>query len=166
MDAMTEGPMTHTFLFEPAVWTATGTFWRGDGEMLAAQGRTEIAHRPDCWLLSGTLKVLGSPPVEFVNAYWIEPPGRNHGTCMKWKSENPTLGKLHGTFSVVGNSIFSVYRCESSGYHGAEHLGQIDSNTYASCGVLLLLDRRLSSWQMVLRRSSEHAPIVPLEPQA
>ncbi|MGH8304966.1 MAG: hypothetical protein ACRETG_05090, partial [Steroidobacteraceae bacterium] len=67
--------MTHTFLFVPAVWTASGTFWRADGEPLEALGRTEIAHRDNCWLLSGTLKVLGSPPVEFVHAYLIEPPG-------------------------------------------------------------------------------------------
>jgi len=26
--------MEHTFLFEPAVWIASGTFWRGDGEPL------------------------------------------------------------------------------------------------------------------------------------
>ncbi len=143
--------MTHTFLFEPAVWTATGTFWRGDGEPIEAQGRTEICHRPECWLLSGTLKVLGSPPVEFVNAYWIEPPGRD-SAVMKWTSENANLGKLQGTFSVVGNSILSVYRCEASGYHGAEHLGQIDADSYRATGVLLLEDRRLSSWEVVLKR--------------
>src|ERR1700760_194622 len=84
------GPMTHTFLFEPGIWTASGTFWRGDGEPMEAQGRTEITHRPDCWLLSGTLKGFGSPPVEFVNAYRIEPPGRNPG-AMKWTSEKATL---------------------------------------------------------------------------
>src|SRR5262245_22699512 len=140
--------MTHTYLFEPAVWTGLGTFWRGDGAPLEARGRTEIAHRPDCWLLSGTLKVLGSPPVEFVNAYWIERPTRE-GASLKWTSENATLGKLHGTYSVVGSSIFSIYRCEASGYHGAEYLGQIDPCSYQASGVLLLEDRPLSSWQMV-----------------
>src|SRR5579864_7654811 len=99
--------MMHTYLFDPGVWISRGTFWRADGEPLEALGRTEIAHRADCWVLSGTLKVLGSPPVEFVNAYWIQPPGRD-GTCMKWTSENATLGRLSGTFSVVVNSILSV----------------------------------------------------------
>jgi hypothetical protein len=143
--------MTHTFLFEPGLWNATGTFWRGDGEPLQAEGRTEIAHRPECWLLSGSLRVLGCPPVEFVSAYSIDLPGRE-GASMKWTSENATLGKLHGTYSVIGSGIFSVYWCETSGYHGAEHLGQIDSNTYRCSGLLLLEDRRLSSWEMVLRR--------------
>ena len=104
-------------------------------------------------MLSGTLKVLGSPPVEFVNAYWIEPPGRG-GAAVKWSSDNAALGKLHGTFSVIGSSILSIYRSESSGYHGADHLRRIDDDSYESTGVLLLEDRRLSSWQVLLRRTA------------
>ncbi|MFI4909102.1 MAG: hypothetical protein ACHQHL_13485, partial [Steroidobacterales bacterium] len=100
-----------------------------------------------------TLKVLGSPPVEFVNAYCIEPPGRN-GAALKWHSENATLGKLHGTFSIIGSSILSVYRSESAGYHGADHLRRIDDDNYESTGMLLLEERRLSSWQVLLRRAS------------
>lgn len=146
--------MMHTFLFDPGVWTSRGTFWRADGEPLEAQGRTEIAHHTDCWLLCGTLRVLGSPPVEFVNAYSISLPGRD-GTCMKWTSENATLGKLSGTFTVVGTSILSVYTCSASGYHGSEHLGQVDASHYQSAGILLLNGRRLSSWQMTLSRKSQ-----------
>jgi hypothetical protein len=144
--------MPHTFLFEAAVWTGTGTFWCADGEPLPAEARTEVAHRPECWLLSGTLKVLGSPPVEFVNAYQIEPSGREGGT-LKWGSESATLGKLQGTFSVIGGSIVSVYRSTSAGYHGAEHYRRIDDHSYESTGLLLLEDRPLSSWQVLLRRS-------------
>lgn len=143
--------MRHTYLFEPAVWTACGTFWRGDGEALQASGRTEVAHRPEVWLLSGTLKVSSSPPVEFFNAYRIQPPDRESGT-MRWTSEDPTLGKVHGTYTVIGDSIFSVYRCEASGYHGAEHLGRKDPDCYTSAGLLLLDDRCLSSWQLLMRR--------------
>jgi len=147
------GRMMHTFLFEPGVWTSRGTFWRADGEPLEAQGRTEIAHHPDGWLLAGTLKVLGSPPVEFVNAYSISPPGRD-GACMKWTSEDATLGKHSGTFSVVGTSILCVYTCTESGYKGAEHFGQVDAGHYQSAGILLLEDRRLSSWQVRLSRQT------------
>ena len=144
--------MMHTYLFEPGVWTSKGTFWREDGEPLEAQGRTEIAHHPSLWLLAGSLKVFGAPPVEFVNAYSISPPGRD-AACMKWTAENATLGKLSGTFSVVGTSILSVYICTASGYHGAEHLGQVDVNHYNATGILLLNDRRLYSWQVVLSRT-------------
>jgi hypothetical protein len=135
--------MSHTYLFQPAVWTGSGTFWCADGQSLPAECRTEVAHRTECWLLSGTLKVLGSPPVEFVNAYWIEVPGRS-GAALK----------LHGTFSVIGSSILSVYHSESAGYHGADHLRRIDDDNYESTGMLLLESRRLSSWQVLLKRQS------------
>ena len=145
--------MTHTFLFEPAVWTQKGTLWRADGEPLQAVGRTEIAHRPECWLLSGTLKVLGSPPAEFVHAYWIEPP-RPDSDSLKWTFENAMFGKLQGRFKVIGPSILSVYGCEHSGYHGSEHLAQIDAHSYRTAGMLLLKDRIVYSWQMMLQRDA------------
>jgi hypothetical protein len=91
--------------------------------------------------------------VEFVNAYWIEPPGRD-GVALKWTSENAALGKLHGTFSIIGSSILSLYRSISSGYHGADHLRRLDDDHYESTGTLLLEDRRLSSWQVMLKRES------------
>jgi hypothetical protein len=144
--------MMHTFLFVPGVWIATGTFWRGDGEPLEAVGRTEIAHREQCWLLSGTLKVLGAPPVEFVHAYLIEPPTDN-GT-MKWTFETETFGKLSGMYAVVGSSIFSVFNCDASGYRGAEQLGQIDADHYATAGLLLQNDKLIYSWQMRLSRET------------
>lgn len=145
--------MAHTFLFEPAVWIATGTFWRGDGEPLEAVGRTEIAHREQCWLLSGTLKVLGSPPVEFVHAYLIEPPGSDRGV-MKWTFETETFGKLAGNYVVVDRSIVSQFGCETSGFQGSEHLGQLDDHHYATTGVLLQKDKLIYSWAMRLTRET------------
>jgi len=145
--------MSHTFLFQPAVWTGSGTLWRADGEPLSTVSRTEIAHRPECWLLSGTLKVLGAPPTEFVHAYWIEPPAPG-ASSLKWTFESATLGKLKGRFAVIGRSILSVYGCEPSGYHGAEHLGQIDADNYRSAGVLLLQDAIIYSWEMRLKRAT------------
>ena len=142
----------HTFLFQPAVWQASGTFWGPDGEPLEAVGTTEIAHREQCWLLSGTLKVLGSPPAEFVHAYWIEPPGPA-GSNMKWSFESATFGTLRGQYAVVGDSILSVYGCDTSGYYGSEHLGQIDEYNYRSSGLLLLKDSIIYTWQMLLKRA-------------
>ena len=87
--------MMHTFLFEPGVWTSKGTFWRADGEPLEAQGRTEIAHHPATWLLAGTLKVFGSPPVEFVNAYSISPPGATAVYEVDRRGRDPRQAERH-----------------------------------------------------------------------
>ena len=100
--------MTHTFLFEPGLWTGAGTFWTEDGKATPAEGRTEITHRQDCWLLAGSLRVLSSPPVEFVNHYSIEPPAPD-AISTTWSSENSAIGKLKGSFSIVGPSIVSLY---------------------------------------------------------
>jgi hypothetical protein len=143
--------MKHTFLFEPAVWTGTGTLWRADGEPLAAQARTEIAHRPECWLLSGKLKVLGSPPTEFVQAYLIEPP-RAYGESLRWSFESALFGKIQGRFAVIGSSILAVYGCEASGYYGSEHLGQLSATRYRAAGMLLLKDKLMYSWEMQYSR--------------
>src|SRR5690606_14449656 len=100
--------MNHTFLFEPGVWVGTGAFWTADAQELAADGRTEITHRDDCWLIAGSLHVLCSPPVTFVNNYVVEPPERDP-TTLKWSAETSAIGKFHGTFSVVGPAILSLY---------------------------------------------------------
>jgi hypothetical protein len=144
--------MSHTFLFEPGVWTGSGTLWRSDGEPLKTDSRTEIAHRSDCWVLSGTLKVLGSPPTEFVHAYLNRPPAPGDAS-IKWTFENAMFGTLQGCFSVIGDSILSVYGSEVSGYHGSEHLGRIDADHYRSAGMLLLKGRMLYSWEQMLTRA-------------
>jgi hypothetical protein len=141
----------HTFLFEPAVWLGAGTFWRGDGEALPASTFIEVAHRPEVWLLSGAMTVRGSPPVEFVHARRIAPAMRESGT-MRWTSEDATLGAVRGTFAVVGDCILSVHRGLAGGYHGSESFGVLDEESYRCAGVLLLDERCLSSWQMLLKR--------------
>lgn len=144
--------MKHTFLFEPGVWKASGTFWTADGRELEADGRSEVSHAKECWMIAGKLRVLASPPVEFVNIYCMQPPGKDALTS-PWTMENAALGKLHGIFSVVGPSIMSLYRSEQGTYQGTEHLLQIDEQVYHAYGILLMDDRRLSSWRVELRRT-------------
>ena len=146
-------PVNHTFLFEPGVWTGQGTLWRTDGEPLETATRTEITHRPDCWLMSGTLKVLGSPPTEFVHAYLIEPPAPG-ARSVRWTFESATFGTLQGRFTAIGISILSAYECAVSGYHGAEHLERVDPGHYRSCGMLLLRESLVYSWEMRLKRAA------------
>lgn len=142
----------HTFLFQPGLWSGVGTFWTEDGKATPAEGRTEIVHRDDCWLLAGTLKVLSSPPVEFVNHYSIKAPAPD-AISTTWTSENSAIGKLKGSFSIVGPSIVSLYHCDGGpGYYGTEHLIQLDPSHYEACGVLFLEGRRLSSWRVALTR--------------
>ena len=145
-------PLKHTFLFEPAVWSVGGTFWAGDRRQIDAQGRIEITHRDTCWLLAGSMKVLSSPPVEFVSAYSIDLPGRD-ATTLKWTAENAMLGKLQGVFSVVGDSILSIFNSSDGAYQGTEYLTLVSPQNYRACAMLLFSGRKLSSWQVELTRT-------------
>lgn len=143
--------MHHTFLFEPGVWTLSGMFWSADAQGIAVEGRTEISHGKGVWMLAGRMRVLASPPADFVNIYTIEAP-EGEALESRWTSENSTFGKLHGIFTVVGPCILSVYRSEQGGYHGTEHLRQIALDQYEATGVLLMDERRLYSWHITLAR--------------
>jgi hypothetical protein len=143
--------MRHTFLYEPGVWALSGMFWSAEAQGIAVEGRTEISHGRECWMLAGRMRVLASPPVEFVSVYTIEPPGRDE-LASKWSSENATLGRLHGVVAIAGPTILSLYRSEHGGYQGTEHLRQLTSDQYEAYGMLLMDDRRLSSWHLTLTR--------------
>jgi hypothetical protein len=143
--------MAHTFLFEPGVWTLDGTFWSADGRSMAVVGHTEVSHGHECWMLAGRMRVLATPPADFVSVYRIAVPGHD-GRGYKWMSDDSTLGKLHGTFTVVDSAIISMYRSEQGGYQGTEHLRQVGPDEYDAYGVLLMEDRRLSSWHVTLKR--------------
>lgn len=143
--------MRHTFLYEPGVWTLSGMFWSADAQGIAVEGRTEISHGRDSWMLAGRMRVLASPPVEFVNVYTIEMPGRD-ALESRWASENSTLGKLKGVYTIIGPSIVSLYRSEQGGYYGTEHLRQLTPDQYEADGALFMGDRRLSSWHVTLAR--------------
>jgi hypothetical protein len=143
--------MQHTFIFQPGVWKASGTFWTADGRALDADGRSEVSHAKECWMIAGKLRVMCSPHVEFVNIYCLTPPAKDALTS-KWTMENATLGKLHGMFSIVGPAIMSFYRSETGGYQGSEHLVQLAEDRYDAYGMLFMEDRRLSSWRVELKR--------------
>jgi hypothetical protein len=98
------------------------------------------------------MKVLSSPPVEFVSAYSIDLPGRD-ATTLKWTAENAMLGKLQGVFSVVGDSILSIFNSSDGAYQGTEYLTLVSPQNYRACAMLLFSGRKLSSWQVELTRT-------------
>ena len=153
--------MQHTFIYQPGNWKASGVFWTADGQALEAEGRSEVSHAKECWMIAGKLRVLASPPVEFVNIYCMQRPLKDALTS-PWTMENAALGKLHGIFSIVGPSIMSVYRSERGSYQGTEHLLQRGEDFYEAYGLLLMDDRRLSSWRVELKRESVTAAASPL----
>src|SRR5690606_37932736 len=126
----------HTFLFEPTVWEAEGTFFDATGHALRLEGETRVTHTTQGWRNEGRMRVLSEPPLVIENRYDIIPfaPGRD---TTSWVSVNPVLGKLSGRFVLVGEMILSLFESEKGEHKGMEVLVRQNDESYLGRGALL-----------------------------
>lgn len=143
--------MGHTFLFEEGCWKAEGFFRDAEGYTVLVMGETRIVHGEHRWVMDGFMEIEGDVPRRIENRYVIEP--FNGRDTARWSSENPALGPLRGTFTIVGDSILSGYSDEGGAYSGMEYLRLMDGDSYINRGALLGDGGLVSSWSVTLRRS-------------
>lgn len=143
----------HTFLFQPGEWKAEGTFVSRRGRPSPAFGRTMIVHRDTAWVSEGFMLIRSDEGEDEIrNSYWIRPFTESEGFTT-WRSENPALGSLEGSFSVVGDTILSIYRSEDGSVTGTESLRRVRRDRYQVRGALVGRIGRLSSWAVTLTRA-------------
>ncbi|RJX21570.1 MAG: hypothetical protein C4570_02455 [Ammonifex sp.] len=143
--------MNHTFLFQPATWTAKGTFTDADGNTVPVDGETTITHEPEVWVNEGYMRLLDESGLELQNRYEIVPFAEGKDFT-SWKSFNPALGVLIGAFSIVDDSIISISASEDGQYYACEYLLKIDDGNYRGRGVLFRSGEKLSSWAVDLAK--------------
>jgi hypothetical protein len=105
----------HTYLFKKGRWIAHGIYSDAVNTTVPAEGDVSITHGRNAWILDGSMKLMTSEPVEFQNRYEITP-FKKGSDFTHWTSVNPALGKLHGTFMVVVDSIISLSTSEDGVY--------------------------------------------------
>lgn len=144
--------MGHHFLFQEGSWNASGFCRDGEGNTVQLSGMTTIEHQGDLWVNEGFMEIEGDTPVRIRNRYEIIPFERGSDSTT-WRSENPSLGPLVGSFAVVGDSILSTFRSPDGLYYGTEYLKSINPDTYANRGVLMTRGKIISSWSATLTRA-------------
>lgn len=144
--------MKHTLFVQPGSWAASGRFLDENEAEIPIVGSAEIIHHEEQWVNRSTMRLLTDPPVDLANQYEIHPLPAGSATT-PWSSFNPSLGRMLGSFSLVGDSILSTYRSEDGAYSGAECLLQEDADTYRVWGVLFKEGTKLSSWEAVMKRA-------------
>lgn len=144
--------MGHHFLFQEGSWNASGFYRDGEGNTVQLSGMTTIEHQDDLWVNEGFMEIEGDTPVRIRNRYEIIPFERGSDSTT-WRSENPSLGPLAGSFAVVGDSILSAFRSPDGLYYGTEYLKSINPDTYANRGVLMTRGKIISSWSATLTRA-------------
>lgn len=136
--------MEHTYLFCPGRWRAEGTYYDDMGRPFPLTGWSELVRGAGEWTLEGALEVRCSPPVCFSNRYQIRETDRPH--TLAWRSFNPALGELEGTFELAGESILSRYVSRDRIYSGCEVLTLREDGSYYNAGVSMKRGRRVSAW--------------------
>jgi hypothetical protein len=143
--------MDHTFLLKEGNWYASGMLWDEHEIEVPIAGHSFIEHREGKWFNHSMMRLLADPPIELKSEYEIEPVPEGKASTV-WKSFNPSLGMMAGTFSVVGDSILSSYRSESGEYSGSEYFLMEDDSTYQVKGVLFKGTIKVSSWEAMLTK--------------
>ncbi|HHU87546.1 MAG: hypothetical protein ACOX86_06410 [Pelotomaculaceae bacterium] len=144
--------MKHTFLFLESTWTGKGTYYDQNGNPLNAIGQSEIVHLKNTWFINSSMSLSGENPVELKNDYEIMP---FENDITSWKSVNPELGTLLGSFAIVEDSIISLFSSEKGEVFGSEILTQINESEYSAKGVLYNAAGKISSWSVQLIREQE-----------
>lgn len=143
--------MKHTYLFKEGKWSAKGFYYDDAVTKAQIESHTFITHEIGIWVLDGSMKLLTNEPIEFSNRYEIIP-FKNGSDMTSWKSYNPALGELIGTFIIIEDSILSKYSTADQKYSGFEYLKQIDEATYENRGFAMAGAKKLSSWSVLLEK--------------
>jgi hypothetical protein len=147
-------PVQHTWLFEPGIWTASGTFWERGEIAREGRGTSIVRHMRDVWVIQGTMEILGEPPVRFRNDYRIDIPAPG-ASVVRWRSENPVVGTLDGVFVVADDAIMASFRSADGAAVGSEHLTYLAPDRYQARGLFLASGDVLSAWSMALVRQAQ-----------
>jgi len=143
----------HTFLFREGIWRAEGEFLDGTGSRSEVEGRAQVRHYPDRWVLESEMRTRAAKPIEQRSVYEIVPfPPGNIATA--WTSQNAALGTLRGRFLVVGDTILSVYESATGRYRGYESVLQREERRCAARGALFDGAKLLSAWAVELMLSA------------
>ena len=143
--------MRHRYLFDEGEWGIGGTYFDPAGHGVPVEGRAVVSHEPGQWLLEGAWTIMSEPPVEVDSRYEIVPFGETSFTT--WTANDPVLGWLNGSFTVVGDTILSTFTTDD-GQRGMEAMRQVGDSAYENRGALIEGERPVSTWSLHFTRRS------------
>ncbi len=142
----------HSFLVAEGRWTAEGTTITTDNRAYPASGESVVVHKPDVWLLESALTVASSPPATHRNVYEIQPFDPVIGIS-EWTADNEDLGRLVGRLLIIDDVIHLQFHAPGGEHSGVERMRLLHNGDYEVTGSLFEGARRLSQWDVTLRRA-------------
>jgi len=143
---------THTFLFREGLWSVEGVYFDDGGRPIPLEGKTRVTHLPGLWVNEGAMELKsGEVPIVVHNRYEVTPFEEGRSTTL-WKSSNPAVGELNGSFILVDDAILSVCRSGDGLFGGSEFMLRVNDEQYLNRGAFLRENEKLSSWSVTLRK--------------
>ncbi len=143
--------MRHTFLFDSAIWVVHGEYTYSGHKPAKVEGEAVITHLEKKWMKESTIKILGSNPLEIIDACTINPLGGKE-TLTDWTSRNSVFGNMTGKYMVDGKRIISIYHSDDEEFTGTEYFFYVNKDLYRNLCVLFKKEARYSSWSLEIKK--------------
>jgi len=143
---------THSFLFREGLWSVEGVYFDDSGRSIPLEGKTRVTHLPRLWVNEGALELKPAEGSIVIHSRYEVTPFEEGLSTTSWKSSNPAVGELTGSFILVDDAILSVCRSGDGLFGGSEFILRVDDEQYLNRGAFLRKNERLSSWSVILRK--------------
>ncbi|MDR2199055.1 MAG: hypothetical protein LBR53_06335 [Deltaproteobacteria bacterium] len=146
--------VTHTYIFEPGLWSVEGIYRDGKNIPHAQEGQLLVSHTPELWTIDSQLKISGRDKRDFLTRYEFAPFSALD-VYAEWKSFSGGPEPIYGLFVVIEESVMTPWQSQTGQYWGQEVLTFQSSVKYLSRGFAFLKDKLVSSWSAELQRLTD-----------
>ena len=141
--------MDHTFLFQEGLWTIEGSFFDEGGSKIPLEGKLRITHTEKIWVIEKDITLLEGNKAQLSNRYEIIPFG-DYSEVTTWRSFSSKDQTLSGSFTIIDDTIISLFVSEKGNDMGTEFFLKLSSLVYKSRGALFQGNLKCSSWAVTL----------------
>ena len=147
-------PVSHTYLFEPGLWSVEGIYRDGRNIPHTQEGQLLVSHTPELWTIDSQMKISGEDKRDFVTRYELSPFPADE-VYAEWKSFSGGPEPIYGLFVISEETILMPWQSQTGQYWGQEVLIYQSSVGYLSRGFTFLKDRLVSSWAAEMTRLTD-----------
>lgn len=141
----------HTFLFKDWTWIAKGKYFDDKNNEYITEGESSFSRDEEKIYNDGYMKIIDEENIELKNSYELDL-FKEGETVSRFKSFNPSMGKLEGEVIIKDESIHSYYISEDKIYNGFETVERINDEEYSVKGYFFANGIKISFWELLLKK--------------
>jgi len=112
-------------------------YFDDSGRSIPLEGKTRVTHLHRLWVNEGALELKPAEGSIVIHSRYEVTPFEEGLSTTSWKSSNPAVGELTGSFILVDDAILSVCRSGDGLFGGSEFILRVDDEQYLNRGAFL-----------------------------